>query len=268
MYRKKHETGTMNIIRRPTVYLVGRQTLDSDQIADFLQDHGVGQWRTDTEIPGEALPEIAGRLCYMSFKKPRPGGNAAYLGHIKEVGHGSVLEHSVWNFIITGVSRSFTHELVRHRAGFGYSQLSQRYVDESVADFVEPDCIADDPELHETWRSAVKQAQEAYVKLVEGLKRRFDDVEDKTLRRKLARQAARSVLPNATETKIFVSANARALRHFIELRCNEHAEIEIRLVAASVLEILQREAPNIFGDYELTDLPDGTRAARTSYVKV
>jgi len=258
----------MKIIRRPSVYLVGRQVLDKAQIARFLQDHNVSSWTTDTDLPGEVLPEIAGRLCYMSFAKPRPGGNEAYLSHIKEVGHGSVLEHTVWNFILTGVSRSFTHELVRHRAGFGYSQLSQRYVDESVADFVEPACIAGDPELHEIWRAAVEQSQEAYVKLIEGLQARFESVEDKTLRRKMARQAARSVLPNSTETKRFVTANARALRHFIELRCNEHAEPEIRQVAARMAEILRHEAPNIFGDYEFTKLPDGTQAASTPHTKV
>lgn len=258
----------MKIIRRPTVYLIGRQQLDESEIARFLNDHDVGQWTTDSTAAGDTLPEIAGRLCYMSFKKPRPGGNEAYLGHIKEVGHGSVLEHAVWNVIITGVSRSCTHELVRHRAGFGYSQLSQRYVDESVADFVEPDAIANDPELHEVWCSAVAQAQEAYVKLVSGLQQKFEKIEDKTLRRKMARQASRSVLPNATETKIFVTANARAWRHFIELRCSEHAETEIREVAAQILDILRQEAPNIFGDYEFVDLPDGTRAVRTKHAKV
>ncbi len=258
----------MKIIRRPTVYLVGCQTLRKDEIARFLQDHDVEGWTTDTEVAAEVLPEVAGRLCYMSFAKPRPGGNRTYLEHIKEVGHGSVLEHSVWNFIITGVSRSFTHELVRHRAGFGYSQLSQRYVDESVADFVEPDCIANDSELHEIWDSAVRNAQQAYVRLVEGLQRKFASVDVKTLRRKLARQAARSVLPNATETKIFVTANARALRHFVELRCSEHAETEIRDVAGQVLDILRKEAPSLFGDYKFIDLPDGSRAAKTSYTKV
>ncbi len=258
----------MKIIRRPSVYLVGRPSLDEAELARFLNDHDVADWTSDTSAAAELLPEVAGRVCYMSFVRPRPGGNQAYLDRIKEVGHGSVLEHSVWNFLITGVSRSFTHELVRHRAGFGYSQLSQRYVDESVADFVEPGCIAADPALHEVWLAAVQQAQEAYVKLVAGLQEKFATVQDKTLRRKLARQAARSVLPNATETKIFVSANARALRHFIELRCNEHAEIEIRTVAARMLEILQREASSIFGDYEWVDLPDGTRAVKTAHSKV
>ncbi|MFQ5592299.1 MAG: FAD-dependent thymidylate synthase [Phycisphaerae bacterium] len=248
--------------------MVGRPALDEGAVARFLDDHDVAQWATDTKAPGEVLPEMAGRICYMSFANPRPGGNAAYLRHIKEVGHGSVLEHSSWSFIITGVSRSFTHELVRHRAGFGYSQLSQRYVDESVADFIEPASIAEDPELHQVWREAVAVAQEAYVKLVSGLQQKFESIQDKTLRRKLARQAARSVLPNATETKIFVTANARALRHFIELRCSEHAETEIRQVASQMLELLQKEAPAIFGDYELVPLADGTRAAQTDYMKV
>ena len=258
----------MKIVREPEVYLVARPTMSPEELDRFLADHDVVAWDTDTDCSGEKIPEVAGRMCYMSFAKPRPGGNAGYLEHIKEVGHGSVLEHTAWSFIITGVSRSFTHELVRHRAGFAYSQLSQRYVDESVANFIEPECISKDAELHEVWRTAVEAAQAAYVKLVEGLNARFEAVEDKTLRRKMARQAARSVLPNATETKIFVTANARALRHFVELRCNEHAETEIRAVAGRMLDILQKEAPNIFGDYEFFTLPDGTRAARTSHRKV
>jgi len=204
----------------------------------------------------------------MSFAKPRPGGNRTYLGHILEVGHGSVLEHGVWNFLFTGVSRSLTHELVRHRAGWGFSQLSQRYVDESVAEYVEPDCIADDPELHRLWLDAIAHSHQAYMKLVEGLQERFKDEPDRTLRRKLARQAARSVLPNATETKIFVTANARALRHFIELRGSRHAETEIRKLAVAVLKIMQAEAPNLFGDYQLVPLPDGTFEAVTEHRKV
>ncbi|MCP4589748.1 MAG: FAD-dependent thymidylate synthase [bacterium] len=258
----------MRIIHEPRIYLVGCQTTNDTEIDRFLADHDVASWTTDTSVAGEKLCELAGRMCYMSFAKPRPGGNAAYTERLLTVGHGSVFEHAVWNFIITGVSRSFTHELVRHRAGFGYSQLSQRYVDESVADFVEPDCIASDGELHEVWRSAVEHAQEAYVKLVAGLERSFAKVDDKTLRRKMARQAARSVLPNATETKIFVTANARALRHFIELRANEHAETEIRKVATQMCRLLQREAPNVFGDYRYDELPDGTVAARTDFHKV
>ncbi len=257
----------MRILREPAVYLVGRQTLSEAEVDRFLADHGVA-WQTDTEVAGEYLTEIAGRVCYMSFAKPRPGGNKAYLGHILEVGHGSVLEHAVWNFIFTGIIRSCTHELVRHRAGWAYSQLSQRYVDESVAEYVEPDAIAADPEMHALWLDAVSHAHQAYVRLVDRLAERYKDEPDRTQRRKLARQAARSVLPNATETKIFVSANARALRHFIEMRASRHAEVEIRKVAVQVLKIMQTEAPNLFSDYQLVALPDGTFEAATSHRKV
>src|SRR5205085_7230620 len=162
---------------------------------------------------------------------------------------------------------SLTHELIRHRH-FSYSQLSQRYVDESDSDFIEPDAIAGDPELDAVWREAVNAARRAYDVLVAGLQQRFRDIEDKTLRRKLARQAARSVLPNATETKIFVTGNARALRHFIELRGSEHAEVEIRKVAVEILKIMQREAPAMFADYTLVPLADGGFATRTDHAKV
>ncbi|MFO0950886.1 MAG: FAD-dependent thymidylate synthase [Isosphaeraceae bacterium] len=258
----------LTIIRDPKVYLVGRQSVDSQAIDDFLSDHDVRQWSTDTDVAGEKLIEVAGRLCYMSFAKPRPGGNRAYIGHILEVGHGSVLEHSVYNFIITGVSRSFTHELVRHRAGFGYSQLSQRFVDESECAFVEPDAIAGDPELHAVWLEAVAAAQRAYKTLADGLAAKFSQIPDRTLRRKKAREAARSVLPNATETKIFVTANGRALRHFIEMRGDAAADVEIRKVALALLRILQVESPHLFGDYSIDDLPEGGQSASTPHRKV
>ena len=257
----------VKVIREPAVYVIGGQTVHDAEIDRFLSDHGVS-WQTDTEVAGEHLVETAGRICYMSFAKPRPGGNQAYIDHILQVGHGSVLEHAVWNLLFTGVSRSLTHELIRHRAGFGYSQLSQRYVDESIAEYVEPDCIANDLELHRLWLDAVADTHRAYLRLTEKLLKVFESEPDKTLRRKLARQAARSVLPNATETKIFVTANARALRHFIELRGNRHAETEIRKLAIAVLKIMQQEAPNLFGDYQLVPLPDGTFEATTEHRKV
>src|SRR5437588_8585558 len=164
----------IRVIREPSVYLLGRQTVDAAELERFLRDHGVS-WQTDSEIAGEELCETAVRVCYMSFAKPRPGGNAVYLGHIKESGHGSVLEHAVWNLLVTGVSRTLTHELIRHRSGFGYSQLSQRYVDESVAEYVEPDVIANDPELHRLWESAITACHAAYIKLTEKLNEKLAD---------------------------------------------------------------------------------------------
>lgn len=279
MATAEHHTGTdVHVLTEPSVYVLGRQTTDAAELDRFLADHGVS-WQTDTEVAGEALTETAGRICYMSFAKPRPGGNSAYLHHIKEVGHGSVLEHAVWSLLITGVSRSLTHELIRHRSGFGYSQLSQRYVDESVAEYVEPDVIAADPDLHAVWLDAVAHAHAAYVKLAGALNAKLADPQaataaglppdaDRTTRRKAARQAARSVLPNATETKIFVTANARALRHFLEQRGSKFAEPEIRKLANRLLDVLQKESPNLFGDYERVPLPDGTFDLQTPYRKV
>lgn len=256
----------MKIVREPNVYLVGRQVLDPEAMAKFLRDHGA-TWESDAAGDGERIAEAAGRICYMSFGKGRKS-NREYLGNILAMQHGSVLEHAAWNFVFTGVSRSLTHELIRHRAGWAYSQLSQRYVDESDSDFIEPDAIAEDPRLHQIWIEAVETSRRAYDAIVAGLVEKFTHVENATLRRKLARQAARSVLPNATETKIFVTANARALRHFIELRGDEHADVEIRKLAVRLLRLMQEEAPALFGDYEIRRLPDGTEATRTEHRKV
>jgi thymidylate synthase (FAD) len=268
----------LRVIADPTVYLLSKQTLQQGELDRFLADHGV-TWSSDSSVAAEVVTETAGRTCYMSFQRPRPGGNTAYLNHIKEVGHGSVFEHAVWTFLLSGLSRSLTHELVRHRAGWAYSQLSQRYVDESVAEYVEPDIIANDPELHSVWHEAVKHAHAAYVKLAELLNTKLADPAaaaaamlppdaDRTTRRKTARQAARSVLPNATETKITVTANARALRHFLEQRGSVHAEPEIRKLANALLEVLVKDSPNLFSDYERVPLPDGTFEIRTQFPKV
>jgi thymidylate synthase (FAD) len=254
------------IVREPEIYIVGRQTMDREAVDRFLEDEGL-TWETDTEVGGEQLVEAGGRICYMSFGKGRKT-NREYIGNLVGMKHGSVLEHATWDFIITGVSRSFSHELVRHRAGWGYSQLSQRYVDESTANFVEPEIIANDERMHALWLDAVRTAHQAYLDLVEGLMEAMPNVENKTERRKRVREAARSVLPNATETMIFCSANARALRHFIELRGAEGAEAEIRRVALKLLRLMQQEAPTLFGDYQIVRLEDGTEVARTSFEKV
>ena len=222
-------------------------------------------WDTDAD-GGQALAEFAGRACYQSWSKPNPSTatNAGYLRHILEVGHLSVLEHGTVTFYLTGVSRSFTHELIRHRH-FSYSQLSQRYVPERDAAMVEPDVIADDPELHKKFVAATEASVRAYEELLEGLEKRFANVQNATLRRKQARQAARAVLPNATETRIVVTGNYRAWRHFVAMRASEHADVEIREVAVALLRELQRIAPNVFADFTITKLPDGSEIAASPF---
>ena len=230
-------------------------------------EHLPVDWIGDS-TDGERLAEFAGRLCYMSQHNPAKRQTREYLENIKKQGHGSVLEHANYSVLLEGVSRSLTHELVRHRAGFAYSQLSQRYVDESEANFVVPPAMVGDDALMATWRTQVEGAQAVYVGLVAELMERYSWVADKVHRRKMAREAARAVLPNATETKIVVTANARAWRTMLELRSSEGAELEIRRAAVAVLRMLQQEAPGFFSDFEVYVAADRREAARIGYHKV
>ena len=307
---------------RANIYLVGKQTMPAEEVQRFL-DNEADVWLTDTDNAAQRIPELAGRVCYMSFgEKQGRKDNASYLHHIMEVGHGSVLEHAVFSLLLSGVSRSLTHELVRHRAGFAYSQLSQRYVDETEAQFVIPPAVQGDAGLEKTLKEFCDASLKAYAELTEKLAEKYATPEglvdfalreeqltegetgkftfgeavegkdrlsidewrklvakDKAVagyfkkrtvrgRRKSAREAARAVLPNATETKIFVTGNARAWRHFIELRGDIHAEAEIRALACDVARLLKKEAPNLFGDYEIVRLPDGSERTRTAHRKV
>ena len=229
--------------------------------------HLAVEWQ-GASTDGERLAEFAGRLCYMSQHNPAKRATRDYLENIKKQGHGSVLEHATYSLLLEGVSRSLTHELVRHRAGFAYSQLSQRYVDESHAVFVVPPAIVGDEALEGVWRAQMDMAQATYVALVEQLMERYAWVPDRIHRRKMAREAARGVLPNSTETKIVVTANARAWRTMLELRCGEGAELEIRRAAVAILRVLQVEAPGFFSDFEVYAADDRREAARISYHKV
>jgi len=193
----------------------------------------------------------------------------------KDMTYDLEVDHPAHNFVADG--------FVTHN-----SQLSQRYVDESVAEYVCPADLqaelgayrdysdgaktnewSEAAQAGQVWTEAVEQAHAAYVKLVEYLdKKAVAQGLQKTEARKYARQAARSVLPNATETKIFFTANARSLRHIIEQRCSKHAEPEIRVLFGKVWEILVAEAPNLFGDYRKAPLPDGTFELTTEFRKV
>ena len=217
---------------------------------------------------GERLAEFAGRLCYMSQRNPASRSTREYLENIKRQGHGSVLEHANYSLLLEGVSRSLTHELVRHRAGFAYSQLSQRYVDESEANFVVPPAMLGDDALVGAWQAQIDAAQAAYVALVGELMTRYQWVAVRVHRRKMAGEAARGVLPNSTETKIVVTGNARAWRTMLELRSSEGAELEIRRLAVAVLRVLQQEAPAFFCDFEIYEAEDRREAARIAYHKV
>ncbi|HET9439083.1 MAG TPA: FAD-dependent thymidylate synthase [Longimicrobiales bacterium] len=259
----------MYIFREPKITLLARQ--------EYLGAEHV-QWQSDTDVPAQTVAEFAGRLCYLSFgpeagfeggHKLIPGRttNTEYLANILRTRHGSVLEHAVWTILFEGVSRALTHELVRHRH-FSYSQLSQRYVDESEVAFVLPPEIAPEGETFELFRQSCERALQDYRQLLARVEEQVKDEPSATLRRKRARQTARSLLPNATETKIVVTGNARAWRHFIELRASEGADTEIRVLAIKCLRLLQQEAPNLFNDYQVARKADGTEIVETDFRSV
>lgn len=245
-----------DIVRTPEIDLV---TFSEFHKPDWVE------WETDTPKDPEKLIEYAGRMCYQSWSNPAGRSNKEYIANMLDHGHLSVIEHAIAGFSIQGISRSCTHELVRHRH-FSFSQVSQRYVSEDEARMVEPECIAQDPEAHAIFVDIATRAQEAYRQLYAILSEKFEHVEQKTLKRKLARQAARSVLPNATETKIVMTGNFRAWRHFIRMRANEHADVEIRAVAVDICKKLMELSPAVFGDYRIEKLSDGTEVAATDYI--
>lgn len=224
------------------------------------------QWSADdTATDGEALVEFAGRACYESFDKPNPrtATNSAYLHHIMEVGHTALLEHATATMYITGLSRSASHELVRHRH-FSFSQLSQRFVHPNGTQVALPKLVEEDEQLRRLVMQAVDETRFVYDELLEALEEKLDEP-NALLRKKQARQAARAVLPNATETRLVVTGNYRAWRHFIGARAAEHADTELRHVAVECLKYLQEQAPALFDDFHITTLADGTQMAASPY---
>lgn len=213
------------------------------------------RWPADNRASqAEALCEYAGRLCYLSQHNPAQKTTAEYMETILTHGHGSVLEHASVSILVEGVSRALTHELIRHRAGTAISQVSQRFVDESDADFVVPPLILSNQAALDEWSLSVSSALVRYQSLVKKLMADATVADlPPTLARKRAREAARGVLPNSTETKLVWTANLRALRHVITLRGDIHADLEIYRFANAVLETVQPLAPSIFADFSTAD---------------
>ena len=262
--------------KEPRVYLVSKPSVDWAQVAAFLEDEGLPPIPDSIRAGDEdssAVVEISARLCYMSFGKGRRDIEE-FINNLLSSKDGSVFEHVNYGFVFTGVSRSLTHELVRHRAGFAYSQRSQRYVDEGDSSFVLPPAFERPDEgiqaAGSALTAALDKASVSYQELVEALQKALprDMFPAATDWRKAIRQAARSVLPTATETKIFVTGNVRSWRHFIEMRSAVFADWEIRRLALMVLDLLREEAPLLFGDFTVEELPDGTRTATPKYSKV
>lgn len=199
----------------------------------------------DSEQSIDFLHEFAGRACYQSFHRPNPATatNKDYLAKTNSQGHFSILEHGSVTFYVEGVSRSLTHELIRHRH-LSYSELSQRYVNVEEASIVVPPALEDDGHALGILETVRNLTEAAYAELTAHL-------ESKGLKRKRAREAARAVMENDTETKIVVTGNIRAWRDVLTKRYHVAADAEIQRFAAEVLKHLRDIAPN-----SVQDLPE------------
>lgn len=255
----------------PKVFLIGETRVVEEGLNAYLEHLGARDWQTDAPSGGEKLCEVYGRLCYRSFG---PGlnpnvtrvreGNQRYLENILKAGHGSVTEHALVNFIFADVSRVFTHELVRHRAGTAISQESLRYVRlEDLSAWV-PTHIRENEEAMEVFGKTVEQLEKVQKQLADlfGIsdEKEFD-------RKKKLTSAFRRLAPIGVATTIGWSSNFRTLRHVIEMRTDPHAEEEIRLVFGKVFEIVRERYPNMFGDYEVEEV-DGLPWVRSPYSKI
>lgn len=225
------------MIVKPRVKLIASTYIEID---DNMTDDALSEFmETRPEYTAaEMLTEFAGRACYQSFDRPNPAtaDTGDYLKRtLFEQGHWSIAEHASATFYITGVSRALTHELIRHRH-LSYSQLSQRFVNEEDANIVVPPALA---EKENGLAEHMDKALSLYEWLV---KERMEA----GVPRKQAREAARAVLPNMTETRIVVTGNLRAWDEVTKRRTAPDADAEIMEVMQMVRDELHEVAPNIF----------------------
>lgn len=273
-----------NFVTEPEIEMVGKPIIEIDGMMRFLDAHEyIWPQLTDKfdscmslgDDDGEWLVECAGRNCYQSWAKqgeePKGRTHDEHIKNLIEASHGACIEHANFNFVIWNISRSLSHELVRHRIA-SFSQLSQRYVDSSDVSFVVPPAIQElaksDPDTYKAWVEHCERSRQLYEELTTKLSDMYKDIESGLERRKKARQAARSVLPNATETKIFMTMNARAVRHFMELRGSKFADVEIRKLAVKMCRILQDKAPLFVHGFSIVTLEDGTSGIESKYKRV
>jgi thymidylate synthase (FAD) len=262
------------MLAKPSVFVGGIRGFTSGFSQELLFD----SYADDPVAlsPGTQLAKMAGQVCYMSLGPNRTTNERApkYFENIKSSGHGSVLEHASYSFLLYGISRSATHELVRHRAGTAFSQTSQRYVDGKVLRFVERSEYQNNDLLHRLFEEEIDDAAKRYATTTSMLLQEQQGGnswltgESKTDLRKRVQQVARASLPNETEAPIVFSANSRSLRHIIEMRASVHAETEIRNLFFRIFLCMALAEPILFEDYSVSELSDGTKVVETIYRKV
>lgn len=253
-------------VSEPQVYLIAQTKLRNDNLSKYFYDIGNPSWKPDENVSdAENVIEIAGRGCYRSWEKydsnkplcTNPNvnkvreGNKGYIENILKQKHGSVFEHANVTFIIKDVSRVLTHELIRHRAGTGFSQESLRYVRLDNLRMYIPKVIEGNEKALKKFKEVVDFLENVQIELADI----FDikNIKDFHTKKQLT-SAFRRLAPEGLLTTIMVTGNLRAWRHMIEVRTSEAAEEEIRIAFAKIAEELKKEYPNCFQDMTINEL--------------
>lgn len=242
----------MFIATPPKVHAIAWTQINEANLEEWVDDNGLREIAEkegtplnglfNTEGTQDRIVEFAGRHCYRSWEKGR--GSAEYIENILIQRHGSVLEHASVTLAISGISRSCSHELVRHRAGMAWSQESQRYVDAKDIQFIMPvNLLGEENEgIQRAFQESCQRDLGAYLAFQELLKKQG------VLGKKEINEACRESLPNAAETRLVMTGNLRAFRHFLELRGGEGTDAQIRRLALQILPVVKGLFPYCFHD--------------------
>ena len=261
----------------PGVALISQPSASLLNAEGFIRGYGFGDTYLDDERrrpqnmgDGVAVAKFGGQLCYLSLGEERTknADYKAYIDHILDSGHGSVLEHANYGLLLYGVSRALTHELIRHRHA-SPSQLSQRYVAGKHLRFVADRSTVASAELLIRFQDYIDAAREEYAQR-EALLLRGAGITGKptTAQRKAVRQSARRCLPNETETVLLLTGNIRAWRGIIDQRSSPFADAEIAALAWRLFLVLAVTEPDFWLDYEVKRRDDGIPYVETTRKKV
>ena len=260
----------MKLILSPSIYLISKPDIDREEIARFLAENNYSvRFSHDHERPAEQLSATASRTCYQSFDSGRSPDD--HIKHLVSVSHGSVFAHANYSILATGISRSLTHELIRHHVGTAVSQLSQRFVDDPEdISFVVPPALVPVFNGHEVPGRGYLDAsyEEDCKRTINSYRYWLNVFKDMGRTKKQAAEAARCKLTNDVETRVVFTGNIRAWRNIWEQRCTESADAEIRRFACAVFLKLQPHMPTILADYTRTELPDGSFTLHTEHRKI
>lgn len=261
------------IAHPPKVFLVGKTIPDWNEINDYLAYRNAN-WNT---TPGEAsvtetVAEAAGRVCYQSWANKRGATRDEYLRRsIIDHGHGSVLEHVWLNCLVADLPRSVQLELVRHGEGTAFSFESQRFTDAHLR-FVAPPLIRGDAAAMKVFTADCHRALLSYQAACDvamSISSAMSSLDhDATLKRKRVKEAARAVLPNCVGSDGMFSVNARAARHIIQLRSDEHADASIREFAFALYEAVREAIPAVLSDAHVHDTDFGAQRVSFEVSKV